>query len=101
MLREGMIVTVHHDCGVVTGPYRIIEVQGDSHTEPSFSDAVELGSDAPKSKPHYHLLCRKVGERYGFYWLIGYDDTLQDVWGGSHLVIENELSINLIMLLIQ
>lgn len=27
MLREGMIVTVHHDCGVVTGPYRIIEVQ--------------------------------------------------------------------------
>ena len=51
MLREGMIVTVHHDCGVVTGPYRIIEVQGDSHTEPSFSDAVELGSDAPKSKP--------------------------------------------------
>ena len=41
MLREGMIVTVHHDCGVVTGPYRIIEVQGDSHTEPSFSDAVE------------------------------------------------------------
>lgn len=48
MLREGMIVTVHHDCGVVTGPYRIIEVQG-----------------------------------------------------GSHLVIENELSINLIMLLIQ
>ena len=64
-------------------------------------DAVELGSDAPKSKPHYHLLCRKVGERYGFYRLIGYDDTLQDVWGGSHLVIENELSINLIMLLIQ
>lgn len=30
MLREGMIVTVHHDCGVVTGPYRIIEVQGDN-----------------------------------------------------------------------
>lgn len=81
-IKKGMILRTSYG----TGPYRVIEVTKGC-TCPSFTDAVTLLGDAPPSKPHVHCMCRKVGERTGFYWLNGYDEnTLQSVWSKDYLI---------------
>lgn len=83
-LHKGMVVTTSYG----TGPYRIVEITHGC-TCPSFTDAITLCADAPPSKPHVHCMCRKVGERTGFYWLNGYDEnTLRSVWGDDYLITD-------------
>lgn len=67
-----------------TGPYRVVDFTKD--TCPSFLDSVTLFDKAPCSKPHYHLVCRKLGEYSGFYYLNGYDESLQSVWSSDYLI---------------
>ena len=38
------------------------------------------------ASPHVHLTCRKVGEKTGFFYLSGYDDTLHSVWNSDYLI---------------
>ena len=72
-----------------TGPYRVIDfVVG--CVCPSFVDSITLYDKAPNSKPHYHLTCRKLGEKTGFYYLNGYDENLNSVWDNDRLIVCHE-----------
>lgn len=82
---EGMIVRTSYG----TGPYRVVDIIRDCQC-PSFTDAVSLLAEAPPSSPHVHLICRKVGERTGFYYLNGYDENLRSVWSDDYLIVEGE-----------
>lgn len=79
-----------------TGPYRVVDFEKDC-TCPSFMDAITLGNKAPASKPHYHIVCRKVGESKGFYYLNGYDENLNSVWDNDRLIVCAEETLLLTM----
>lgn len=98
MIRAGDVVTVLHESGAITGPYRVIEITETNCVDPSFYDSVTMGKDAPLSNPYNIYRCRKVGEKYGFYWLIGYDDSLNSVWVNDRIIIENKTLLNILTL---
>lgn len=83
MIREGMIVRTSYG----TGPYKVLEVTHGC-TCPSFLDSINLGKDAPPSKPHYHLVCRKVGgeNKKSHFYLNGYDENYNCVWDTPPMV---------------
>ena len=85
-LHKGMVVRTSYN----TGPYRIVDIEEFACTCPSFTDAVTLAKNAPPSRPHYHLTCRKVGEKTGFYYLNGYDENLCSVWNNDYLIVCSE-----------
>ena len=91
-LRVGMRVRTNYG----TGPYRITHVSEEC-TCPSFLDSLELGNNAPKSKPHYHLACKKDGLRDKFY-LNGYDENLNSVWNNDRLIVCEEETMLLTLL---
>lgn len=93
-IHNGMVVRTTYG----TGPYRIVDFEKDCVC-PSFTDAVTLGADAPNSRPHYHIVCRKVGENKGFYYLNGYDENLNSVWGEDRLIVCAEETLLLTMFL--
>lgn len=57
-----------------TGPYRITKVYGPCRCVDEWADG-----DAYRSEPHYHLLCRKEGDREDYY-LNGYRPDGSSVW---------------------
>ena len=77
----GMVVRTSYN----TGPYRILDITENCRC-PSFMDSITLMDKAPASRPHVHLTCRKVGEKTGFFYLSGYDDTLHSVWNSDYLI---------------
>ena len=79
---NGMVIRTSYG----TGPYRVVDFEKDC-TCPSFMDVLEMGNDAPPSRPHYHLLCRKVGENKGFYHINGYDENLNSVWDNDRVIV--------------
>lgn len=79
-LHNGMIVRTSYN----TGPYEVTSFT-DGCTCPSFHDAITLCAEAPLSKPHCHIRCKKVGER-GDYYLNGYDENFNSVWGNDRLI---------------
>ena len=89
---KGMIVRTSYN----TGPYEVTDVTGPS-TEPSFVDMVN-GRNTP-SKPHYYLTCRRVGVpgKSDFY-LNGYDENCNCVWGNDRLIVCFEETTLLTML---
>lgn len=82
---KGIVVRTSYN----TGPYRVVDYTKDC-TCPSFMDEITLLDKAPDSKPHYHLLCRKVGEKRGFFYLNGYDENLNSVWNSDRLIVSHE-----------
>lgn len=79
-----------------TGPYRIVGFEKDCIC-PSLMDSLTLMDKAPKSKPHYHLTCEKVGEKTGFHYLNGYDENLISVWNEDKLIVCSEETLFLTM----
>ena len=85
-MKGGIYVGMSVRTSYCTGPYIVTDVTEDC-TCPSFLDSLDMGDEAPASRPHYHLTCRKQDERKGSkYFLNGYDDNLRSVWGGDYLV---------------
>lgn len=91
-VHNGMVIRTSYG----TGPYRVVAFT-ENCTCPSFMDAVNLGQDAPPSRPHYHFLCRKIGEHKGFYYVNGYDGNLNSVWGEDRVIVCAEETLFLTM----
>lgn len=72
-----------------TGPYRVVDFKKNC-TCPSFIDELNLGKNAPLSRPHYHFICKQVGENKGFYYVNGYDENLNSVWGNDRVIVCHE-----------
>lgn len=68
-----------------TGPYSISKIT-EGCTCPRFLDSLEFGDSAPKSKPHYHLECKRLDNKRDTYYLNGYDDNMMSVWGNDRLI---------------
>lgn len=79
-LYKGMVIRTSYN----SGSYVVIDYTEDC-TCPSFMDSITLLDKAPKSRPHYHLTCIKYGE-CGHYYLNGYDENLNSVWGNDRLI---------------
>lgn len=78
-----------------TGPYTVVSfVEGCDC--PSFIDSLNLSTEAPKSKSHYHLTCTKTGEKSLFY-LNGYDENLNSIWGSDGLIVPHEETTILVL----
>lgn len=80
-LHVGMIVRTSYG----TGPYRITDVVENCNC-PKFLDELEFGDKAPKSKPHYHLVCKRLDNSRDSFHLNGYDENLLSVWGNDRLI---------------
>lgn len=88
---RGMVVRTNYG----TGPYVVTDFIKGCNC-PSFLDTLEFGKDAPQSRPHYHILCKKVGER-GQFHLNGYDENLNSVWDNDRLIACDEETLFLTM----
>lgn len=95
--RVGMRVRTSYN----SGPYVIIQVF-EGCTCPSFVDSLNLGDKAPKSRPHVHLICKRLDPRYGKgdYFLNGYDENLKSVWNDDYLIDLDELVPSILTLLL-
>lgn len=78
-----------------SGPY-IVESVSEKCDCPSFLDSLDKGDEAPKSKPHVHIRCNRVGGRKNeFYYLNGYDEELNCVWSNDRLILLHEETLML------
>lgn len=86
--RVGMRVRTSYN----SGPYVIVQVYKGC-TCPSFVDSLNLGDKAPKSRPHVHLICKRLDENSrDKYYLNGYDENLNSVWGNDYLIDLDEVT---------
>lgn len=67
-----------------TGPYLVTSITGPCDC-PKYLEQINLGDAAPKSEPHYHLICRAEGDKKDSY-LNGYRLDGTSVWGEDRLV---------------
>lgn len=58
--------------------YRVTKVT-EGCTCPDFVARINLGEEAPRSRPHCHLSCETLDGKGGFY-LNGYDENGRNVW---------------------
>lgn len=91
-IHRGMILRTSYG----TGPYEVVDFT-ENCTCPSFMDAITMCEDAPASKPHYHIICKCVGEQRGLSYLNGYDDNLNSVWNKDRLIVCEEETLLLLM----
>lgn len=90
---NGMVVRTNYG----SGPYEV-ERFIEGCTCPSFIDTLEFGANAPLSKPHYHIVCRKpLHHREGLFHLNGYDENLNSVWDNDRLINCEEETLFLTM----
>ena len=82
---KGMVVRTSYN----TGPFIVTDIK-ENCTCPNFMDFITLFDRAPSSRPHYHLRCKELHKKSGFYWLNGYDENLNSVWSGDHLIVCSE-----------
>ena len=91
----GMVVRTSYG----TGPYEITEVT-DNCTCPSFLDTLNYGSrmeTPPPSRPHCHIVCKRLGEKRDKYYLNGYDENGNCVWMDDRLIVCSEETMFLTM----
>ena len=71
-----------------TGPYVITKIIRDCTCE-GYIDFLNMGKDAPKSKPHVHLECEEPqSKNHSKFYLNGYDEnTLHSVWNKDYLIV--------------
>ena len=88
----GMIVRTSYG----SGPYVITSVSGPC-TCPAYLDVLNMRK-APPSRPHYHLVAKEVGKpRSSDYYLNGYDENGNYVWGDARLIVCAEETLLLTM----
>ena len=94
--RKGMRIRTSYG----SGPYVVTQVK-ENCTCPKFLDACNFGDKAPWSRPHVHLLCKKLDPAMGSgnFILNGYDENLNSVWGNDYLVDLDEVSLSVLILL--
>ena len=84
-----------------TGPYKIVSVSEEC-TCPSFVNMLNLRENAPKSAPHFHLVCKSISENgdRGNFYLNGYDNNLHSVWSNDYLIDLDEVTPTILALLL-
>lgn len=81
-----------------TGPYVVIDITKGC-TCSSFMDSINM-KNPPNSRPHYHLVCRSLDKTdRSRYYLNGYDENLNSVWNNDRLIICEEETTMLNLLL--
>lgn len=85
-IQKGMLVKTSYN----SGPYIVESVEGNCDC-PSFLDSLEFSEAAPRSKPHTHIRCNRLGgNKKEFYYLNGYDENLNCVWNSDRLILLHE-----------
>lgn len=92
---KGMIIRTNYN----TYPYVIEDVSGEC-TCPSFLDTLNYDSkrlEPPKSNPHCHMECHKVGDKHDKGYLGGYDENGNSVWCSDRIIVCCEETLFLTM----